>query len=64
MSNLHPAVARVTDRIIARSKPGRAAYLDALEERVLQAAAKPVDRSLKIENPLHLVPDGAWRQQR
>lgn len=43
---------------------GRAAYLDALEERVLQAAAKPVDRSLKIENPLDLVPDGAWRQQR
>ncbi|MCR5856021.1 NAD(P)H-dependent oxidoreductase [Mesorhizobium sp. J428] len=43
---------------------GRAAYLDALEERVLQAAAKPVDRSLKIDNPLDLVPDGAWRQQR
>lgn len=43
---------------------GRAAYLDALEEHVLRAAAKPVDRSLKIESPLDLVPDGAWRQQR
>ena len=43
---------------------GRAAYLNALEERVLQAAAKPIDRSLRIENPLDLVPDGAWRQRR
>ncbi|SMH52609.1 NAD(P)H-dependent oxidoreductase [Mesorhizobium australicum] len=43
---------------------GRAAYLDALEEHVLRAAEKPVDRSLKIESPLDLVPDGAWRQQR
>lgn len=43
---------------------GRAAYLDELEERVLAAAAKPVDRSLTIARPLDLVPDGAWKQQR
>lgn len=43
---------------------GRAAYLDQLEARVLAAAAKPVDRSLTIQNPLDLVPDGAWKQQR
>ena len=43
---------------------GRAAYLDELERRVLAAAAKPVDRSLGITNPLDLVPDGAWKQQR
>ncbi|MHA6721228.1 phosphogluconate dehydratase [Sphingomonas sp. RS6] len=28
MPNLHPEIAAVTDRIIERSKPGRAAYLD------------------------------------
>lgn len=43
---------------------GRAAYLDELELRVVAAAAKPVDRSLGIANPLDLVPDGAWKQQR
>jgi NAD(P)H dehydrogenase (quinone) len=43
---------------------GRLAYLDQLEQRVLDAAAKPVDRSLTITNPLDLVPDGAWKQQR
>jgi NAD(P)H dehydrogenase (quinone) len=42
----------------------RAAYLDQLEKRVLEAAAKPVDRSLRIAKPLDLVPDGAWKQQR
>jgi len=43
---------------------GRADYLDELERRVLAAAAKPVDRSQAITNPLDLVPDGAWKQQR
>ncbi|MBP0437186.1 NAD(P)H-dependent oxidoreductase [Tianweitania sediminis] len=43
---------------------GRLEYLSQLETRVLAAAAKPVDRSLTITNPLDLVPDGAWKQQR
>ncbi len=43
---------------------GRAAYLDELEKRVLAAAAKPVDRSLTIADPLALVPDNAWAAQR
>jgi len=43
---------------------GRAAYLDRLEERVLKAASRPVDRSLRIARPLDLVPDGAWKQQK
>lgn len=43
---------------------GRAAYLDELERRVLAAAAKPVDRSLGIADPLALVPGDAWAQQR
>ena len=43
---------------------GRAAYLDEMERRILAAAAKPVDRSLTIGDPLALVPDNAWAQQR
>lgn len=43
---------------------GRATYLDELEKRVIEAAEKPVDRNLRITNPLDLVPDGAWKQQR
>lgn len=43
---------------------GRAAYLDELERRVLAAAARPVDRSLKTEDPLALVPGNAWAQAR
>lgn len=43
---------------------GRAAYLDELERRVLAAAAKPVDRSLTVADPLALVPDNAWTQAR
>lgn len=42
---------------------GRAAYLDELERRVLAAAARPVDRGLRIMKPLDLVPDGAWKRQ-
>lgn len=56
-----PFVAYAAPRV---DDAGRAAYLDQLEAHVLAVAAKPVDRSLKIENPLDLVPDGAWRQQR
>jgi phosphogluconate dehydratase len=33
MSNLHPAIVRVTDRIIERSRPTRAAYLDLIERQ-------------------------------
>jgi phosphogluconate dehydratase len=33
MSNLHPAIARVTDRIIERSRPTRAAYLDLIDRQ-------------------------------
>lgn len=43
---------------------GRAAYLDELERRVLAAAAKPVDRSLTVTDPLAIVPDNAWAQAR
>ncbi len=32
MSNLHPTIARVTDRIIERSRPGRSAYLALMAE--------------------------------
>jgi NAD(P)H dehydrogenase (quinone) len=42
----------------------RAAYLDAFEARVLELAAKPIDRSLSVANPLELVSDGAWAQAR
>lgn len=42
----------------------RGAYLDALERRVLDAAAKPVDRSLAVADPLSLVPDQAWARTR
>lgn len=42
----------------------RAGYLDALEARVLEMAAKPVGRSLKVDNPLDLVPDNAWAKPR
>lgn len=45
-------------------KAGRAAYLEELERRVLAAAAKPVDRSLKIADPLAVVPGNAWAQAR
>ena len=31
MSNLHPTVARITDRIVARSAPGRRRYLDLMD---------------------------------
>ncbi|NNM76568.1 phosphogluconate dehydratase [Sphingomonas sp. ID1715] len=33
MPNLHPAIARVTDRIIERSRPTRAAYLDLIDRQ-------------------------------
>jgi phosphogluconate dehydratase len=33
MNNLHPAIARVTERIIARSRPTRTAYLDLIERQ-------------------------------
>jgi NAD(P)H dehydrogenase (quinone) len=56
-----PFVAYGAPRI---GEAGRAAYLDELERRVVEAAAKPVDRTLRITNPLDLVPDGAWKQQR
>src|SRR3546814_5847394 len=33
MTDLHPTIAAVTDRIIARSAPRRAAYLDLMERQ-------------------------------
>ncbi|PKP98450.1 MAG: phosphogluconate dehydratase [Alphaproteobacteria bacterium HGW-Alphaproteobacteria-13] len=33
MTDLHPTIARVTDRIVARSAPRRAAYLDLMERQ-------------------------------
>ena len=50
MSNLHPAIARVTDRIIERSKPGRAAYL-ALVER--EAQTRPARSAVSCSNLAH-----------
>ena len=50
MSNLHPAVARVTDRIIERSKPGRTAYL-ALIER--EAQTRPERSAVSCSNLAH-----------
>lgn len=50
MTNLHPVVARVTDRIIERSKPSRARYLD----MVAREADKHSDRSfLSCSNLAH-----------
>ena len=43
---------------------GRAAYLDALAQRVVEIAAKPADRSLRPQNPLDLVPENAWAKAR
>ncbi|WP_137392248.1 NAD(P)H-dependent oxidoreductase [Rhodoligotrophos defluvii] len=56
-----PFVAYGTPRV---GDEGRAAYLDAFAARVLAAAAKPVDRSRRVDNPLDLVPADAWAQQR
>ena len=33
MTDLNPAIAKVTDRIIARSRKGRAAYLDLMDRQ-------------------------------
>lgn len=41
MSNLHPAVERVTDRIIERSKKGRSAYLEMIERQRGEGVHRP-----------------------
>ena len=43
---------------------GRAAYLAELERMVVEAAARPVDRSLTVTDPLALVPGDAWSSAR
>ena len=43
---------------------GRAGYLEALAERLVAAAARPVDRSQGIAAPLDHAPAGAWAQNR
>lgn len=52
-----PFVAYAAPRV---DEASRAGYLDDLERRVLAAAEKPVDRSLKIADPLAVVPGNAW----
>jgi NAD(P)H dehydrogenase (quinone) len=51
-----PFVAYGASRVDAA---GRAAYLDEFADRLLEAAARPVDRRQGIEDPLSLVPDSA-----
>ena len=41
MSNLHPRIAAVTDRIIERSKPTRRHYLDLMAQEVERGAERP-----------------------
>jgi len=50
MSNLHPAIARVTDRVIERSRPSRSAYL-ALIAR--EAEQRPARGALSCSNLAH-----------
>ena len=56
-----PYVAYAAPRV---SDGERAAYLDELARRVVAFAAKPVDRGLRPENPLGLVPGNAWAKAR
>ncbi|MBO9601777.1 MAG: phosphogluconate dehydratase [Novosphingobium sp.] len=51
MSNLHPTVAKVTDRIIERSKKGRAAYLELIESEGGKHADR--NRALPCSNLAH-----------
>lgn len=55
-----PFVAHAVPRINADA---RAACLDRFRLRVLDLAARPVDRSLATENPLGLVDDAAWTRK-
>lgn len=55
-----PFVAYAAPRV---SDEAREAYLAAFEERVMDLATKPVDRSLRVDNPLELVPGNAWARQ-
>jgi len=48
--NLHPVVAKVTERIIARSKDGRAAYLDLIDQQRDAGVHRP---SLSCGNLAH-----------
>jgi len=50
MSNLHPTIARVTDRIIERSKPGRSTYLDLIAR---EAANQPDRSQVSCSNLAH-----------
>jgi len=38
----------------------RAAYKEEFAQKVLEMAAKPIDRSLRPENPLAMAPENAW----
>ncbi|WJY17576.1 phosphogluconate dehydratase [Alteriqipengyuania flavescens] len=50
MSNLDPRIARITDRIIERSKPGRTAYLELMERERERA---PEKSSVSCSNLAH-----------
>lgn len=50
MSNLHPTIARVTERIIARSRASRAAYLDLMER---EAGRRPERNQMACSNLAH-----------
>jgi len=56
-----PFVAYAAPRV---DDAGRATYLDELADRVVAAAAKPVDRGLSAHDPLDLVPANAWAKAR
>lgn len=56
-----PFVAYAAPRV---SDEERQAYLDEFARRVVEIAAKPVNRSLRAELPLDLVPVDAWAKAR
>lgn len=55
-----PFIAYAAPRV---SDEEREAYLAEFEQRVLDLAEKPVDRSLRVDNPLDLVPADAWSRK-
>lgn len=56
-----PFVAYAAPRV---GDEGRAEYLDAFARRVVEAASRPVDRSLAIEDPLKGMAEAAWARNK
>jgi len=55
-----PFIAYAAPRV---SDEAREDYLAGFERRVMELAEQPVDRSLRVGNPLDLVPAGAWARK-